>query len=94
MTLTLNDRLKRSGDYPFQKVLEETVIVEPQARLLHALNEIGSLLWAQLARPQTVRVLIERVTAEYEIDDDTARADVMAFLQEMLKRRLIEYNTY
>lgn len=44
------------------------------------LNECGRLLWERLKEDVTVDCLVSAVLEEYEIDEETARADVQSFL--------------
>jgi uncharacterized protein YaaN involved in tellurite resistance len=87
--IQLGNTIKRNKTYPFQRVIDETVIVEPSARLMHYLDEVGSDIWEFLAESHTVEEVINRITEEYEVDNTTLQRDVMHFLQEMLKRKLI-----
>ena len=47
------------------------------------LNEIGQFLFEQLRSEQTEDSLVRAVLDEYEIDEPTARADVMASLDHL-----------
>lgn len=47
------------------------------------LSESGLLLWDRLQEDCTEEDLIRAILAEYEIDRDTAAADVRAFLAQM-----------
>ena len=47
------------------------------------LSESGLLLWKKLQKDCTVEELIETILSEYEVDRETARADVQAFLGQM-----------
>ncbi len=50
---------------------------------MFALSETGALLFEALQTEQTRDSLVELLLSEYEIDRDTARADVGAFLRQM-----------
>lgn len=45
-----------------------------------SVNETGSFIWDRLAEPLTLEELVDKVTEEYEVDAETARKDVLAFL--------------
>lgn len=47
------------------------------------LSESGLLLWNKLQNDCTEDELVEVILAEYEIDRETAAADVRAFLEQM-----------
>ena len=87
--IVLNDVVERSATYPFQQVVDEIIIVEPHAKLMHSLNEVGSAIWTRLAQPCNVQSLINHVTEEYEVNQAEAQADIIQFLEAMIKRNLI-----
>lgn len=45
-----------------------------------SLNEVGRFLFQQLEREHTEQTLVGAVLEEYDVDADTARADVREFL--------------
>ncbi len=87
--ITLTTVIERQGDYPFQKVAGETVIVEPAAKLLHHLNETASEIWGFLDRPRTVEAIINQLVETYETDPATLETDTRRFLEEMSEMHLI-----
>lgn len=52
-------------------------------------NEVGSVLWEALKRSQSVKTLVKRVCKGYEVDERTALSDVIDFLEENVKRKLL-----
>lgn len=47
------------------------------------LNESGAFLWKQLPEAADEAALVETMLEEYEIDRETAAADVAAFLEKL-----------
>lgn len=54
-----------------------------------SLNELGRFLFERLNQDQSVDTLVEAVTAEYEVDAATARADVEEFLTSLREKNLL-----
>lgn len=50
---------------------------------LITLNETGATIFKALAQETTLEALVDAVTAEYDIDRDTARNDAEEFLQQL-----------
>ena len=50
---------------------------------LFALNEVGAFLWNCLPEAKSEDELVEQILAEYDIDRETAAADVAEFLQKL-----------
>jgi hypothetical protein len=44
------------------------------------LNLTGSVLWLKLAEGATERQLVSKLVEEFEVDESTARDDVVAFV--------------
>ncbi len=54
------------------------------------LNETGKLLWEALQTDTTEDALVAALLAEYEIDEETARADVSRFLDSLAEYGALE----
>jgi hypothetical protein len=87
--MKLDSIIERAANYPFQQVLDETIIVNPKSRLMHSLNEVGGFIWQKLSNPIKVDELIDSVISEYEIDKSQAQKDVTDFLEDLEKQKLI-----
>jgi hypothetical protein len=68
----------------------EAVILRPMDNVILSLNETGTRIWELLERSQSVSSILRTICAEFEVDEDTAAADVAAFLTEMQGKGLIE----
>ena len=50
---------------------------------LFALTELGSFIWDLLPETESEEQLLQRILDEYEVDEDTARTDLHAFLEKL-----------
>ena len=78
-----------------RKILDETVAVPTQEaahRLsgLVSMNETGEFLFQLLQTEQTKESLVEAMLANYEIDEETATADVEDFVKILQENDLLE----
>lgn len=78
--------MRRSEDYLLRTIAGETILIPTGAAArqlsgLVTLNELGAFIWQQLADDCTLDTIAARITAEYDVDDATARADAENFLQ-------------
>ena len=55
-----------------------------------SVNETGAFLWGLLEKGAEKQELIDRMTKEYDVDPQTAEADVDAFLKQLREKALIE----
>lgn len=68
---------------------EETVLLDVEAGTAVRLNATGAWIWDQLEQPQRVRELASGLAERFEIDEERARGDVVAFAREMTRRELL-----
>lgn len=90
MNIKLNHLIERAGFYPFQRIQDELFIVDPKAREMHQLNQVGAKIWDLLARPRSIQELADAIADEYDVALSTAQGDVVGFLEEMLGRKLVK----
>ncbi len=50
---------------------------------LFNLNEVGQFIWNEIQPETTLDSLLEKITNEYEVESDIARADLNAFITEL-----------
>lgn len=53
------------------------------------MNEVGTRVWELLERPHTVSALIEALLAEFEVEPATCEREVMEFLTQLQKDKLL-----
>ena len=56
---------------------------------LVTVNEVGVLLWKMLQEEVTFEDLVKGVLEEYDVDEDTARADIQAFLDKLIENGIL-----
>lgn len=54
------------------------------------LNEVGAFLWRVLENGADKDELLQKLTAEYEVDDATASADIDAFIARLREASLLD----
>lgn len=53
------------------------------------LNETGAFLWDKMGSDITEQGLVDIMMSEYDIDENTAKADVLAFTQKLKEAELL-----
>lgn len=56
---------------------------------LFVLNELGDFLWERLPAAEDAEALLAAVLEEYEVDADTARRDIAAFLADLARHGIV-----
>lgn len=67
----------------------EAVILHLGAGVYYGLDPVGAHVWSLLEREHTVAELVDAVVAAYQVDADTARADLVDLLGQMASRGLV-----
>ncbi len=81
--------LKVKKDLAYRRIAGELFIVDSAKAEMHELNGPAALIWEGLAAGKTERSLVSAITAEFEVDEKTAREDLEVFLKTMQKAGLV-----
>jgi hypothetical protein len=88
--LSVTSTVVHSAEPLTAAVDDEIVMLSPDQGAYFGLNTVGSRIWELIARPRPVAEVCAALNAEYEVDDLTCRAEVLAFLRQLEEARLIE----
>ncbi|MEA2437069.1 MAG: hypothetical protein QOF65_1625 [Thermoleophilaceae bacterium] len=80
----------RTGDPLAAPVDDELVMLDPRKGRYFGLNPIGARIWELIEEPRSVESLCARLQAEFDVPDETCRADVLAFLEQLQREELVE----
>jgi hypothetical protein len=56
---------------------------------LFALTEVGAFIWDVLPKVESVEDILGAVLAEYDVDQETAKADITAFLNKLKEMEIL-----
>jgi sulfur transfer complex TusBCD TusB component (DsrH family) len=68
----------------------ETVILSLEDGVYYGLEEVGARIWELLQRPIQVSAIRDALVAEYDVDPERCRRDLLALLQDLAARGLVE----
>ena len=90
--MTIADDLKPTARQGLgERVVDgEMLLVNAEGGEILVLNECALFIWQLLDGTVSVATLVERVTEEFDVTADTARADVEGFLQSLRDRSVLE----
>jgi Coenzyme PQQ synthesis protein D (PqqD) len=89
-TIDAANTVSRRDGLIAERLLDETVVLDPSADTYARLNPTGGWLWDRLSTPQTLNALAEAVATEFQLDEARALEDVKAFIRGLLERGLVE----
>lgn len=87
--ITLNSRVVRSEDFITSTVDNDLVMMSLEKGTYYGLDTIGSHIWEHIAEPIAVHTLCQKLTDQFEVDATQCQADVLAFLNELLKEKMV-----
>jgi PqqD family protein of HPr-rel-A system len=81
---------RRESALPFQRMDEETIVVDPRTREVHLLNETAARIWELLEEASSVDDIVEVLAEEYEgAAPEELRREVEAFLVDLGSKGLL-----
>jgi phosphoenolpyruvate synthase/pyruvate phosphate dikinase len=78
----------RNPKLAWREVDGEMVIISPEDSQVHELNETASLIWKH-AGGESLEEMAERISAEYEISLEAARADIGELVAALEQKQLV-----
>ena len=72
------------------ELVEEVVILDLHSGVYYGLNPVGARVWSLIQEPKTVRTVLERLIEEYEVDPVCCETDLLALLEDLAGRKLVE----
>jgi hypothetical protein len=80
MEITLETRLTRAEGILATELDDEVVLMSIERGAYYGVDKTARRIWDLLEVPQTVAELCTRLQEEFEVDDETCRRDVLAFV--------------
>lgn len=68
----------------------EAVLLDAHSGRYYELNEVGFRIFELAQRPRTLRELLDALLAEYDVSEERLRTDVVAFVEAMRERGLVQ----
>jgi len=86
----LDKVFERNPDFVARKIVDEIVLVPVRGNVgdlasIYTLNPVGAFVWERLDGARTVAEVVGDVTAEFDVDTETATKDVVELLEELGK---------
>jgi len=68
----------------------ESVILDLEEGIYHGLNPVGARIWSEIQEPTPVEEITAAISAEYDVDTEQCREDVISLLRDLKENGLIE----
>jgi hypothetical protein len=93
MAVNPNSMVLRSDNLLAQSVDEDIVILDTEKGVYYGIENIGSRIWQLIVTPISARQICQMLIEDFAVDRETCEHDVLAFLEMLLHRGLIEIHT-
>lgn len=87
--------MKIEKEFVLREIAGDYVIIPTGKTVLEfnglaTINEVGVFLWNLLQNEITEEELVQNLLKEYEVDEETARADVSEFIDVLVANKVLE----
>ena len=82
-------RVRKQSGWLAAKVGDELVMMSADSGNYIGLSDVGARIWELIDTPRDVEAVCSALQAEYDVTPETCRAEVEAFLKEMVKHGAI-----
>ena len=82
--------IKRVEKIPWQVLDGCALILTPQASMAHELNEVATWIWQEIESETLVSELAVKLTQVFDVELQTAAADIRAFAIEMESKGMVQ----
>lgn len=87
--MNLSDKPAQNLETAARKIDDLFYVMHPDTSELHNFNDVGTRIWELIDGERSVEDIVGVVTEEYEVDEATARTDVLEFLAALQEKDLI-----
>ena len=85
------DRSVRPANVTDTTVDDEAVLLDTQSEEFIGLNEVATRMWECLVQGNTLRETARELEAEYEVDSEQLKSDLLKFVDTLVERQILEY---
>ena len=92
--MELNRKIVLSDDVISQEVSGETVLLDLASENYFGLDEVGTRIWQLIQESGDLEFIVKTLLNEYDVAEDTLKADVDGLLTEIADLGLIKIETH
>jgi hypothetical protein len=90
MKISFDSKVRVPDDVLVSQLDGESVLLNLQSESYHGLNEVGTRFWELLTASESIRSAYEALLAEYAVDPETLRGDLIELVGALQEKGLVE----
>ncbi|MBN1181555.1 MAG: PqqD family protein [Bacteroidales bacterium] len=79
-----------TGNLSTRKIKNDYFVFERKTGVIHSFNETGAFLWELIYKNTPFSSIIEILTEEFDITEESAKIDVYDFILELQTKQILE----
>ena len=89
MKVSLPTRITLSPEVFFQELEGEAILLDLHNEYYYSLDDVGTRMWQLLVEHGDVATVVERLLAEYDVDEATLRRDLAQLIAALADAGLV-----
>lgn len=89
MTISFSDRVTVPDDVLISHLQEESVILNLDSERYFGLDDVGTRFLSVLTTSESIEAAYERLSREYEVDNEVLRQDLLALVENLIDQGLL-----
>lgn len=82
---------KRNEKVAWRVLEDKSILLHLHSGIYYTLNEAGKFLWESFDGKKPLAEIHDGMMGRYDVDEETARADVLEITQDLMKEDLVSY---
>lgn len=88
--VSFSDRIRVPDDVLISRLQEESVILNLESERYYGLDDVGTRFFSVLTTSDSIEAAYQSLAAEYDVDREVLRQDLLALIQNLLQQGIIE----
>lgn len=85
-----HSRIVVSKEQVYSELQGEAVILDIKSGVYYGLNQVGASIWNLIQVPKTMDEIQAALLAEYDVEPETCKQEVLVLLQDLAAKGLID----
>jgi hypothetical protein len=83
-------KYKIKPDIAYRKINDEIFVVDSKNSYLHKIDSVGSFIFEKIKDGLDEEKIVKELVESYDVDFEVAFSDVKEFIEELIKKGIIE----